>query len=74
MENKGSIEKGFQEKWRYSNFVHKEGKLDFSGDSYPSFLPLYGQISTALIELSTGRKGEIMVQESEEQDRGRRDG
>jgi len=49
----------------------KEGRLK---DSYPSFLPLQGQISTALIELSTGRKGEIMVMEREEQDRGRRDG
>jgi hypothetical protein len=48
-----------------------EGRLK---DSYPSFLPLQGEISTALIELSTGRKGEIMVLEREEQDRGRRDG
>jgi hypothetical protein len=50
------------------------GKEGGGNDSYPRFLPLQGQISTALIELSTGRKSEIMVLEREKQDRGRRDG
>jgi len=53
---------------------NKRGKEGRVCDSYPSFLPLQGQISTALIELSTGGKGEIMVLEREEQDRGSRDG
>jgi len=52
----------------------KRGKEGRVCDSYPSFLPLQEQISTALMELSTGRKGEIMVLEREEQERGRRDG
>jgi hypothetical protein len=48
---------------------YKKGKERYSRESYPSFLPLYRQISTALIELSTGRKGELRVLEREEQDR-----
>ena len=57
-----------------SFLCYKMGTEGDSRQSYPSILPLYGQISTALIELSTDGKGEIMVLEREEQARGKRDG